>query len=332
MEGMPPEISGPNVYPIEWRVEDPKLRDLYERAKQQVWNPSNLSWADLQPEAFTRRQRVGIAYWFSILAAFEGSGPGVFARAMIEAYAQHEEDPIRKGFFAITRDEVNHEEVCQRACETLLPGSPLNWEPQDKEEEAVYRNIAWVYHNGSRYWESYFKAYAKYSLPVLFSSFMLGEVASTTLFQSMAREARHPLFQEAFHRIAQDESRHLAFTLELAERAFPNLQDMERGQVTKQLRAGYVFLSMILYEPPLDSFWTLPADFIAVHQLAENWAIEAGLGLPSSPDRRANWIRALRRVRKLTDRYGIQFPAIPEIGIEGVPVPLTNTEGIIPAF
>ena len=54
-------------------------------------------------------------------------GPAVFARATIHAFEQHEEDPVRKCFFSITRDEMNHEECCQRTIAALWPGGPLDW-------------------------------------------------------------------------------------------------------------------------------------------------------------------------------------------------------------
>ncbi len=71
-------------------------------------------------------------YWFSVLANFDASGPAVFARATIRAFEQHEEDPVRKCFFSITRDEMNHEECCQRAIACLWPGGPLNWDAVDR--------------------------------------------------------------------------------------------------------------------------------------------------------------------------------------------------------
>ena len=66
-------------------------------------------------------------YWWALLANFDSSGPPVFARAMIQAFEAHEEDPVRKCFFSITRDEVNHEECCQRAIQRLVPGGPLGF-------------------------------------------------------------------------------------------------------------------------------------------------------------------------------------------------------------
>jgi len=74
----------------------------------------------------------------SVLANFDASGPAVFARATIEAFEKHEEDPVRKCFFSITRDEMNHEECCQRSIAALWPGGPLSWSPSTDLERAAH--------------------------------------------------------------------------------------------------------------------------------------------------------------------------------------------------
>ena len=66
--------------------------------------PSRLPWDSLDVNAFSLDQRYAIAYWFSLLSVFDSSGPAVFARAFIHTWETHEEDPVRKCFFSITRD------------------------------------------------------------------------------------------------------------------------------------------------------------------------------------------------------------------------------------
>ena len=50
-------------------------------------------------------------------------------------------------------------------------------------------------------------------------------------------------------------------------------------------------------------------------------AREAGLGILTLEERRENWRTAMLRLKGLVDPYGIAFPAIPEIGIDGETVP-----------
>src|SRR5918998_870133 len=124
-----PPVPQPNIYPMEWRGVMAPLAEIYERSKVQAWNPADLPWDLLSPEEFTPEQRLGIMYWYAVLANFDGSGPAVFAKATIHAFEMHEEDPVRKCFFSITRDEMNHEECCQRVIARLVPGAPLEFDP-----------------------------------------------------------------------------------------------------------------------------------------------------------------------------------------------------------
>ena len=327
----PPPVPQPNIYPLEWRVSTPKLAEIYERSKVDAWNPSDLPWATLEPEQWSWEERVGLMYWFALLANFDASGPAVFARATIHAFETHEEDPVRKCFFSITRDEMNHEECAQRFITRLIPGAPLEWEAKTDLEQACHNNIAWLYHNGGRYWTGYNKAIERYPLAVLFTSFMMGEVASSTLFRGMASKSTHPLFQEVFKRIGRDEARHLQICLTLLEQAWPGLRDEYKSMITKQLRAGFVFLSMVLWEPP-NEFWDLPPYYLANHRVLVDVARSAGLGVLSYDEQAENWKLALARVRQLVSRWDIEFPAIPELDIQGVPVDLVAAEDIIPVF
>ncbi len=260
----PPPFPPGNIFPIEWRVEAPKPLKLYESARRQSWVPAELPWDDLDPEAFTLDQRYAIAYWFGQLAVFDSSGPAVFARAMIRTYERHEEGPLRKCFFLITRDEVNHDEVRRRVIQRLTAGGPLGYEPETTLGKLAQNNVKWYFHNGTRYWEGYKKGIRKYPLRILFASFPMGEMASSNLFQTMHQRTTIPTLKEGFRRVGRDEARHLRIC------------------------------------PTLDQ-------------------------------RRENWRTAMLRLKGLVDPYGIAFPAIPEIGIDGEAVPF-DPDDIIPVF
>jgi rubrerythrin len=316
---------------MEWRCETPRLAEIYERSKLMLWNPSDIPWDQLDPADFSPEQRVALMYWFAVLANFDGSGPPVFARATVHAFEQHEEDPVRKCFFSITRDEMNHEECCQRVIQRLVPGGPLDFTATTPIEQAAQNNIAWLYHNGGRYWNGYSASLGKYPLAVLFTSFMMGEVAASTLFRGMASASRHPVFQEICARIGRDEARHLQICLTILEKDWPGLQEEYKELITKQLRAGFVFLSMILYEPP-EEFWKLPPEFLSVHRELERLAREAGLGVATLDVKREVWRNAMFKVKAVVERYGIEFPAMPEVGITGREVVDISFDDIIPVF
>jgi hypothetical protein len=329
VEGAPP-LPEMNIFPIEWHVETPKLLEIYEAARDPGWAPSRLPWSSLDVAAFSQDQRYAIAYWFSLLSVFDSSGPAVFARAMIHTYETHEEDPIRKCFFSITRDEVNHEEVCGRAIQLLTPGGPLGYEPETALGKLARNNVEWLYHNGARYWDAFKKGVYKYPVPMLFTSFLFGEMASATLFHSMYQRTTIPVLKEAFRCVGQDEARHLGICLTILQKVLPGLSAEEKQTITKQLRAGFVFLSGILYTPPKD-FWELPETFAPAHLLLENAARSAGLGVLTLDERRENWRQAVLKMKGFVEPHGIVFPALPEIGVEGEHVAF-DPEHIIPVF
>lgn len=326
----PPPFPEMNIFPLEWRVETPKLQQLYDSAREPGWAPNRLAWDTLEPERFSLDERYALAHWWGLLSTFDGSGPAVFARAMIHTFETHEEDPIRKCFFSITRDELNHEEVCQRAIQALTPNGPLDYDPQTPLGKIAQNNIRWMYHNGARYWEGYRKGVDRYPLPILFTSFLMGEVASSTLFHGMYKQTTIPVFKEAFRCIGMDEARHMGICLLVLEKLLPHLTDEQRAQITKQLRAGFVFLSAILHEPP-EEFWELPADFRTTSRHLEEIARGAGLGILSLEERTENWRTAVLRMKGVLEPHGIEFPALPEVGIDGETVAF-DPDDIIPVF
>lgn len=267
----PPPFPEMNVFPLSWRMETPKLRELYDAARNPGWSPQALPWNTLDVSRFTHDQRYALAYWWGLLSTFDGSGPVVFARTMIHTFETHEEEPVRQCFFSITRDEAHHEEVCGRAITMLTPGGPLGYLPESPLGKLAQNNIRWMYHNGARYWEGFKAGIYKYPLPILFTSFLMGEVASATLFHGMFRNTTIPVFKEAFRCIGHDEARHMGICLTILEKLLPRLNDAQRAMITKQIRAGFVFLSGILYEPPAD-FWELPRTFKAANRLLEEEA------------------------------------------------------------
>ena len=319
-----------NIFPFDWRVETPRLMEVYESSRDPGWSPSQLPWDTLDMEGMTLDQRYAISYWFSLLSVFDASGPAVFARAMIHAYETHEEDAIRKCFLSVTRDEMNHEEVCGRVITKLTPNGPLGYEPETELGRLARNNIEWLYHNGARYWRGYKVAVEHYPMPILFSSFLFGEVASSTLFHSMYERTKIPVLKEAFRNIGRDEGRHLSFCLALLKEVLPKLTEEEKETVTKQFRAGFIFLSGILFEPPSE-FWQLPPTFLPAQRMIEEVARSAGLGIMDLEERKANWRTAVVRLKTIVEPHGVKFPALPEIDVDGEDVDF-DCDKIVPIF
>ncbi|OIO10338.1 MAG: hypothetical protein AUJ52_04395 [Elusimicrobia bacterium CG1_02_63_36] len=331
----PPKIDPLNVFPISW-PESPKITyDLFALAKAQLWDPETLPWDTLRDAKLSAEERLAIGYWFSILCIFDAAAPPVFAHALIEMFKNKEEDGVRKCFSTILRDELNHEEICRKSTMICLPGNPfgpLEWTPKTALEKGAYNNIQWAYHNGARYWEGYVKAFDKYPFAVMFTSFLMGEVAATTLFSEMGKAASIPVYREVFKLVSRDESRHARMALYLTKRTFPNLPQEQKDFITKQLRAGFIFLSLILFKPFPGKFWELPDTFLEYHNTLQDAAQSGGLGIISLKAREDAWRNAMLKVKKTVEAYGIEFPAMPEVGLTGFEVAEEDLETIVPVF
>lgn len=328
----PPETQQPNIYPLSWNSKTKKLQEVWEASLRENWDPEKLPWDTLDVDSYTWEERESIAYWWSLLSVFDASAPPVFAEALIKTYEVHEEDPVRKCFFSVTRDEQNHEIMCGLAITKLLGHpDPITYEPKTDLGRRLQKNVKWLYFNGGRYWTGYKQAVPKYDLAVLFSSFLMGEIAAATIFKQMYENSREAVFKEGFKNIGRDEGRHMAICMAVMERDYPGLDESTKAVVTKQIRAGYLFLSAVLFEPPME-FWDLPSDFIANQREGEEVARGAGFGIPSYEAKLENWKNAMINLKGVLDRYNIPFPAIPEVGITGQEVSEIDMEDIIPVF
>ena len=328
----PPAIEQPNVYPLSWHQHTKKLEEIWDASRRDVWDVKKLPWDTFKVEKYTWEQREAIAYWWTLLSVFDASAPPVFATAMIKTYEAHEEDAVRRCFFSVTQDEQMLEQMCGTAITRFLEHpDPLTYTPKTELGRRLQKNTRWLYHNGARYWTGYKAAVPKYSLAVLFSSFLMGEIAAATIFHQMAAGCTEPVFKEAFRNIGKDEGRHMGICLALMERDYPKLDLSDKPLITKQIRAGYLFLSAVLFEPPMD-FWDLPADFIENQRAGEAVARTAGFAIPEYEAKKANWRAAIMNLKGALDKYDIPFPAIPEVGITGQEVTDVDMQDIIPVF
>jgi hypothetical protein len=329
----PPETPQPNIYPLSWNSKTRKLQEVWEAALRENWDPEKLPWDTLDVDSYSWEERESIAYWWTLLSVFDASAPPVFAEALIKTYEVHEEDPVRRCFFSVTRDEQMHEQMCGLSITKMLEHpDPLTYEPKTDMGRRLQKNAKWLYFNGGRYWSGY-----KQAVPALLagravqSSFLMGEIAAATIFHQMAAGCKEPVFQAAFRNIGRDEGRHMAICMSLMERDYPKLDVSERSIITKQIRAGYLFLSAVLFEPPME-FWDLPADFIDNQREGERLAREAGFGIPDYEAKKQNWRNAILNLKGVLDRYSIPFPAIPEVDITGEEISDVDIEDIIPVF
>lgn len=328
----PPATEQPNIYPLSWHAQTGKLEEVWDASLREAWDPKNLPWDTFDPSSYTWEEREAIAYWWTLLSVFDASAPPVFASAFIKTYEVHEEDAVRRCFFSVTRDEQNHEQMCGMAIKKMLEcDDPLTYVPKTEIGKKAQKNAKWLYYNGGRYWNGYKNAVPKYPLAVLFSSFLMGEIAAATIFHQMAAQCTETVFKEAFRNIGRDEGRHMAICMALMERDYPKMDLSNKPLITKQIRAGFLFLSGVLFEPPVE-FWDIPDDFIASQREIETIARNAGFHIPDYEAKKENWRNAMLNLKGVLDKYGIPFPAIPEVGITGEEVRDIDLVDIIPIF
>ena len=312
----PPDIPQPSAYPFDWYDDDKELELLYNRAKREHWDPGSIPWESLNPADYDHDQRTAMAYWWAVLANFENNAAASFSKALVYLAENHYPNFTQKMTGTIVMDECRHDECCMRACNRLCPYFLKGWKPETMTDENALNNIKWVYYNGGRYWKAYVSSYSKYRFPLIFTSFMMGEACASKLFHEMKNKTDHPAFKEALSHMTMDESRHLTYTWRVLENAIPSLTEEEKELIPKRLRHGFVYLSMILFEPPQE-FWQLPPGFMEIHRELEAKAREAGAGVLSLEEKRQAWRSTIMDVKRKLSKYDLPFPDLPEIDVYG---------------
>jgi len=321
----------PNIFPGNWTVKTQQLLRTYEQAFVQDWSPVALPWDSLDRKGLDSKDRIAQAYWMAKLALFEKSGIGAFGTAMLKAAMSNMEDPTKKFLAAVTFDECRHDEVCRRACNKLCPNFPYKYDAKTDLEKKALKNINALYDNGRRYWNGFMKAWEKYPLELIFSSFFFAEIGAQLIFNTVSDLSTIRLYKEAFQNVTVDESRHLAGTLSLLDNLAQDFQSEQKLMITRQMKHGFIFLSPLLYRP-VPIFWHLPEDFDETDRELEGLARDSGLGVPTTEEKSNGWLKAIQRRRQQIEKLGIPIPAIPEIDLEGAEVDVRADEPVATPF
>lgn len=331
----PPDMDAPGGVALQsWESGDPKIWQLYKRAVADRYDLfRDVDWDLLDPDAFTHEQKIAIAYWFALDGIFEQAGTTVFAHAMIAAYEGKENDGLRRMLLSITQDEGNHDLIAKLVCEKLLPGFPYDYTPTCDLGWAAMRNMAWARESIDRFWAGFKSAFEKYGFQILLSSFASGEAVGTLMYTGLSKQSKHPVFKTVMGYMARDESRHYQTATHFIRRYMPFMSEDEKTAVVRNLGSSYAYFSLFMASRPSPRFWEhLPNSWRRWHQVLENLAREAGLGVPTDSEKDDHWRKGLLRVKGLTDEYGAPFPAIEELGIDGDARPLTVDDVLIVGF
>ena len=320
-----------NIFPGNWTIKTQQMLKAFELSFAQNWNPAQLAWDELDGNNFDPKPRIAQAYLMSKLALFEKSGIGAFGFGAVRAAELNMEDPTKKMLASITYDECRHDEVCRRACDKLCPNWPYGYKAQSDWEKAALRNIEALYGEGKRYWNGFVKAWDVLSPEMIFAGFFFAEIGAETIFNSMRQTSKLDIYRQAFQNITRDETRHLIATMALLRAMAEQFTEEQKLRITRQMKQGFIFLSPLLYRPKAD-FWRLPPDFEKVDQEMEEIARDAGLGVLTLEEKVKFWREAIEKKRREIEEMGIQIPAIPEIGVEGIDVQVKKSETIATTF
>lgn len=329
---VPPVIGPDNPMPMDWTDRIPRHRELWEMAEAQHYDPNTaIDWPGLSASDFSDSDRLAIAYWFATSSVFENSGVPTFAYGMVKSYEEHLGDSTNRVLLTIARDEANHDEMSRRIVQELLPGFPNEFSPTSPAQRAAANNLAWIQYTNSRYWSGYKGAYDTRTMPAVMGAFVAGEAAASLIYTETAKRTQHPVLAQVLQRIGVDESRHFACFNMMAQQHWECLSDEEKASLTKNLKAAYIYISVVFGEarPP---FWKVPPSFGDTHFTIQEAARDAGLGLLPADGRRDIWRKAMLRVKNLTDRAGVEFPAIEELGIDGADAPIREEDLVVVSF
>ena len=329
---VPPAIEPGNPMPMDWTDRIPRHRELWEKAEAQHYDPNTaIDWAGLRAEDFSEQDRLAIAYWFATSSVFENSGVPTFAYGMVKSYEEHLGDSTNRVLLTIARDEANHDEMCRRVVQELVPGFPNEFTPASSAQRAAANNLAWIQYTNARYWSGYKAAYDSRTVPAVMGAFVAGEAAASLVYTETAKRTEHPVLAQVLQRIGVDESRHFACFNLMAQEHWERLGAEDKASLTKNLKAAYIYISVVFGEarPP---FWKVPKSFEETHAKLQAAAADAGLGLLSEEERRDIWRKAMLRVKNLTDRAGVEFPAIEELGIDGTDTPIREEDLVVVSF
>jgi hypothetical protein len=329
----PLDDEGPRVMPLTWDRGPDRLWGTYERAERDHYSlAEEINWSLLNPDDHSPEERLGLAYWFAMHGSFESAGVLTFARALIAAFEAREHDAVRRMLVTVTRDENHHDEMAMRVCRVMAPGFPDSLKPSTELEWAAMRNMAWVQSRINHYWRGYLTAHGRYRFGTIVSAFAAGEAAGTFMFGQLGQDSTHPVLRDLMRLVARDESRHFSLAAHLMRRYLPIISEDEQTAVLKNLVGSYAYFSVFMDEPN-ELFWGhLPDGWLDWHRRLEDHARGTGLAVPDSESRRALWRAAFLRVKSIVDEVGLEFPAIPELGIDGQTLSITPEDVLVAAL
>ncbi len=304
--GRPPATSPP----LEMLTPD-EPQWLWESLRYQFWQPPDLARSMRRAGQLEPEQREAIAYWWSLVAAVEGLGPRAYATAFVRATEQHDSDQVRWALLTMLRDALRHEQLFHLAIQRLVPGWPVDYQPQTAVGRHASRHLGQVDQEAERCWHGYQRALDQQGIGVVSGALLLSALATGDLYEHWASGCTIPVFATAFRHTARDAQRHQAVLRALAARGWPLLSVAQRSAAAAQVQSTVELLSVVMLDPASGQP-DLPGD-----AAASQAACQAVLGGLAAEQRHELLRTALLQIRDLQHRYHIPFPAMPHLAIRG---------------
>ena len=312
-----------NLFPVDWQVDVEGIDKIFQRAKTDQWHIEDLPWASYDMADYSPDERIALAYEMGRWRILENLGPALFARMLLRVSEGHESGLATKFMLtSLIADEGRHEELFTRLSQRAFPlmtDDPSTLSPMAK---SARRALGWLEWNLGQLYDGYDVAFRQEPLPVATFSFLLGERVGVAVFHKRAENSSNPLLRDAFRLLAHDESRHLAF-MRLLFKSFGTLWEDPKltAAGTRQIRAGFEFTSMIPgWRQGIVRPWKFPAGYWEEDALLSGIARAAGLGSLDAEQRLGVMRDSMVDIRAVSQEYGVPFPAIPELGLDGVSV------------
>jgi hypothetical protein len=318
-----------NLFPVDWQVDVEGIDRIFQRAKTDQWHIEDLPWASYDMADYSPDERIALAYEMGRWRILENLGPALFARMLLRVSERHESGLATKFMLtSLIADEGRHEELFTRLSQRAFPlmtEDPSTLSPMAK---AARRALGWLEWNLGQLYDGYDVAFRQEPLPVATFSFLLGERVGVAVFHKRAENSSNPLLRDAFRLLAHDEARHLAFMRLLFKSLGPLWEDPKLAAAgTRQIRAGFEFTSMIPgWRQGIVRPWKFPAGYWEVDASLSGIARAASLGSLDAEQRLGVMRDSMVDIRTVSQEYGVPFPAIPELGLDGVSVSFSGKE------
>ena len=238
---------------------------------------------------------------------------------------------MRKCFFGDPR-RAELSNACGLAI-TKLPGhpDPLTYsEPKTELGKRLQKNVRWLYSpTAAATGLVTSRPCPVMTLAVLFSLFLMGEIAAT-IFKQMYENSREAVFKEGSRTSAATKPPH--GDLHGGDGArLPGPQGRDQGHRHQADPPAYLFLSAVLFEPPMESLGPARKTSSSATSAHEEAGSAALFRHPTYEAKLQNWEeRHDQPEGRASTATTSPFPAIP--GITGQKSAIWTLEDIIPVF